>query len=851
MTFTGAVTGSGNLTVLSGDNGAGSVTLSSAANSLSGTLQVGDATYGTSLTVNSWADSANPIRLYGNASRPAYFTLGAGTASPLLFNSRQIQLLGATGASVFINNNNATAANTITINTDLVVTSVGAKTLTLGGTNTGTNTFAGKIADGPGSVISLTKAGAGTWILSGANTYTGNTTVSGGTLVLAPSGGLSFKVTDTTANKVTGAGAATLNGSFTIDTTAVTLGAGSSWTLVDVVTKSYGPNFSVTGFTGPDSNSLWKRVNGSQIWFFNPATGKLFINAPGQIVAFGIPGSSGVIDQTLKTIALTVPYTPYGVSGLGSLAPNFTLSSGTCDQTSGAPPSPTFAAQNPATYTVTDDLGDADPLNDVVNTYTVMVTVTPASTAKVMSNVRFPGMGYAHATDATATSFVLNVTSGTPVNPLSPTYDVSAFASGSPVSGTPLDFTNLQTYTITAEDGASQDCSVAVLPYTDYAAKVMASNPFAYWPLNEGVGFVAYDNTSGNNGSYSNPGVSYNVAGPAVENAVSFSGAAGVAMRVPQAAALCPDSSFSVEMWVMPAAVPLGSSPQYVASNAKMTSPREGWYLAQDNGATFLVGQAFVVRMFNRNGTTQACQLYAPIDTVRWYHLVLTYDSNTKTARFYEDGVTNETDQYGKATLASYFGNTSTNPFTVGIRSDSSLPWAGSASHLAFYTRALTQAEVQNHYNYQSTTPYGTWATGGEPFDGDANGDGVKNGIAFLLGAANPGEDASGRLPTVSESGGGLVMTFNCLPVSARGGATLRVEHSSDLGVLDPWTATVDVVPDATNAVPDNNVTFVVGAGPVGPPALNSVSATIDSAAAAGGKLFGRLRGHRMIQLRS
>jgi hypothetical protein len=133
---------------------------------------------------------------------------------------------------------------------------------------------------------------------------------------------------------------------------------------------------------------------------------------------------------------------------------------------------------------------------------------------------------------------------------------------------------------------------------------------------------------------------------------------------------------------------------------------------------------------------------------------------------------------------------------------------------------------------------YDTWATGGEPFDGDANGDGVKDGLAFLLGAANPGTNASGLLPTVSKSGDGLVMTFNCLPVSARGGATLKVEHSSNLAV---WTPTADVVPDATNANPDNNVTFVVGAGPVGPPALNSVAATISSAAAGGGKLFGRL----------
>jgi hypothetical protein len=48
-------------------------------------------------------------------------------------------------------------------------------------------------------------------------------------------------------------------------------------------------------------------------------------------------------------------------------------------------------------------------------------------------------------------------------------------------------------------------------------------------------------------------------------------------------------------------------------------------------------------------------------------------------------------------------------------------------------------------------------------------------------------------------------------------------------------------VPDANDPTPDNNVTFVVGAGPAGPPATNSVTATINAAAAAGGKLFGRL----------
>jgi hypothetical protein len=69
---------------------------------------------------------------------------------------------------------------------------------------------------------------------------------------------------------------------------------------------------------------------------------------------------------------------------------------------------------------------------------------------------------------------------------------------------------------------------------------------------------------------------------------------------------------------------------------------------------------------------------------------------------------------------------------------------------------------------------------------------------------------------------------------ASRGTATLSVQHSGDLGVSDAWTTVL--VPDASGG-PTSGVTFnVVGGDP-----LNSVSATISSSEAAGGKLFGRL----------
>jgi len=126
---------------------------------------------------------------------------------------------------------------------------------------------------------------------------------------------------------------------------------------------------------------------------------------------------------------------------------------------------------------------------------------------------------------------------------------------------------------------------------------------------------------------------------------------------------------------------------------------------------------------------------------------------------------------------------------------------------------------------------YDTWS-GGASFDGDANNDGVSNGMAFLLGAGGPNDDALGLLPTVTESAGGLVLTFQMLDATARGAATLSIEHSNSLAI-GSWTTVA--VPDTSSTVDD--VLFTVsGSGPL------DVTATIPATKAASGKLFGRLK---------
>ena len=113
-------------------------------------------------------------------------------------------------------------------------------TLTLAGSNTGANTIAGVLADNGAGSLSVVKDGSGLWILSGANAYSGGTTVLAGTL--------RFAITSTSGTPTISAGAtATVNAGATLELAGSVSALSSGANRTNITNNSDAPGVLVSG----------------------------------------------------------------------------------------------------------------------------------------------------------------------------------------------------------------------------------------------------------------------------------------------------------------------------------------------------------------------------------------------------------------------------------------------------------------------------------------------------------------------------------------------------------------------------------------------------------------------------
>jgi autotransporter-associated beta strand protein len=133
----------------------------------------------------------------------------------------------------------------------------------------GSTTFAGVIAgtnSGAQGNIALQKNGAGTLILTGANTYSGTTTVNGGTLTVAGGAGPAAALSSTSGITVNSGGTVLLGASDQINNTATVTLAGGTFAK---------GNFSEGAANAPGIGALTLTATGSKIDFGAGSVGVL------------------------------------------------------------------------------------------------------------------------------------------------------------------------------------------------------------------------------------------------------------------------------------------------------------------------------------------------------------------------------------------------------------------------------------------------------------------------------------------------------------------------------------------------------------------------------------------------
>ena len=257
LTLTGSSSGAGTISgVVSGTGslvkaGSGVWTLSGN-NTFTGgvTLNAGVLTLGNAGALNSTAGSENAV------------TFGSGSTGTLRLNGNSVTVANLSS--------NATVGTPVVENN-----AAGTATLTVGNSGNQSGTFAGVIQNGTAGTLALTKAGTGTLTLSGANTYTGATTINAGTVSISADSNLGTAPGAATPGQLTlDGGKLSATAGFTLNSNrGIAVGASGGTIETTTGTLSYGGILAGSG-------TLTKEGGGTlALGAVNAFTGSLTVNS--------------------------------------------------------------------------------------------------------------------------------------------------------------------------------------------------------------------------------------------------------------------------------------------------------------------------------------------------------------------------------------------------------------------------------------------------------------------------------------------------------------------------------------------------------------------------------------------
>lgn len=350
-------------------------------------------------------------------------------------------------------------------------------------------------------------------------------------------------------------------------------------------------------------------------------------------------------------------------------------------------------ADNNSTYhaTVSNSLGTATSTTATLTVKTELVlNASPLSVTRETGSVAafwpdvggaLPITGYQWFKDGTAITGATNATlwvSNAQANLNGASYSVRV--------SNPWNAVDTEAAILTVVDRA------VTVPMTGYAAKVLKDGPIAYWRLNEAAGSAAAVDAVGSfDGAFAS-GKDIAVFAYQTETGVpketdkSISVSSGAHVSVPFAVELNPHGPFTAEAWLKPASLG-GFSDDYRSPFAAEGSGPTGWRLYQQPNHTF------ALVLFNDNWVAQ--WVYAPDTAIvagNWYHIVITRTAENLFS-FYINGALQSSVVYD-----AYNPSRADGTVDFGWRESAYNPYDGAIDEVAFYNKALTLEQVQEHY---------------------------------------------------------------------------------------------------------------------------------------------------------
>lgn len=347
------------------------------------------------------------------------FNIGSTTAGQRVTISLQ-------GAQTWTSSAGGTGAAGLQVFSDVSIGAGGDQTLTLSGSNT-SPTVSGTVSDGA-AVLSLLKTGTGTWKISGANTFTGTTTILSGTLSVsslgndgeissslgAPTGAANRTITlgtstgtqssgnllytggtTTTDRTVTagstasGANALTDNGTGTLTWTGALTGAHSMFLAGTSAGGVYaGPIGITAGTLHKTGTGTWSFTNTASNYTTPLAIDQGTLSLP-SVNASNTNGVLGHSSQTISISTTSLTGTLLYTGSSGSTDRNFSLAGNVAN------PSTVQVSSSAATLSLTGTVGGGGSLTKTGpgilsltnNTYTGDTTVSDGTLSLALANL--------------------------------------------------------------------------------------------------------------------------------------------------------------------------------------------------------------------------------------------------------------------------------------------------------------------------------------------------------------------------------------------------------------------------------------------------------------------------------